>query len=110
MASANVIQFTDANFQDEVLGASGPVVVDFWAEYCIPCRAVGQAVEELAQEYQGRIKVGKMDTDANRQTPVTYGIHAIPTVIIFKDGQPQKRFLGPQSKDKFAEPFDELLN
>ena len=109
MASANVTEFTDANFQNEVLSASVPVLVDFWAEWCMPCRMLTPTIEQLAQEYSGKVKVGKLDTDNNRDVSVKYGIQAIPTVILFKNGEVKRKFVGLQSKGDFAAALDDLL-
>src|SRR5438874_4920396 len=87
MAGQNVAEFTDQNFEQEVLNSSVPVLVDFWAEWCMPCRMLAPTIEKIAGEYAGRVKVGKVDTDSNRDISVRYGISAIPTVILFKDGQ-----------------------
>jgi thioredoxin 1 len=109
MASANVTEFTDANFQNEVLSTSEPVLVDFWAEWCMPCRMLTPTIEQLAAEYAGKVKVGKLDTDNNRDVSVKYGIQAIPTVILFKGGEVKRKFVGLQSKGDFAAALDELL-
>jgi thioredoxin 1 len=109
MASANVTEFTDANFQNEVLSTTEPVLVDFWAEWCMPCRMLTPTIEQLAAEYAGKVKVGKLDTDNNRDVSVKYGIQAIPTVILFKGGEVKRKFVGLQSKGDFAAALDELL-
>lgn len=108
MASANVVEFTDGNFQTEVLSASEPVLVDFWAEWCMPCKMLTPTIEAIADEFKGKVKVGKVDTDANRETAVKYAISAIPTVIIFKNGQVAKKFVGLQSKNDFVAALDAL--
>lgn len=108
MASANVSQFTDANFRDEVLKSDIPVLVDFWAEWCMPCKMLSPTIDALAEEFKGRAKVGKVDTDSNRETAVKYGISAIPTVIIFKNGEVAKKFVGLQSKNDFAAALESL--
>lgn len=108
MASANVSQFTDANFRDEVLESDVPVLVDFWAEWCMPCKMLSPTIDALAEEFKGRAKVGKVDTDSNRETAVKYGISAIPTVIIFKNGEVAKKFVGLQSKNDFAAALESL--
>jgi thioredoxin 1 len=108
MASENVQEFTDANFDGEVLQADVPVLVDFWAEWCMPCRMLAPAIEQVADEFAGRAKVGKMDTDANMETSVKYGISAIPTVILFKDGDVAKKFVGLTSKDELAAALSEV--
>ncbi|GMU34858.1 MAG: thioredoxin [Planctomycetia bacterium] len=101
MAGPDTLEFTDANFESEVLQSGQPVLVDFWADWCMPCKALGPTIDELATEYSGRVKVGKMDTEANRETPVKYNIQAIPTVLIFKDGQVAQKFVGLTSKKDF---------
>ena len=108
MASDQVIELTDTNFQQEVLDADVPVLVDFWAEWCQPCRMLAPTIEELATEYGGKAKVGKMDTDSNRETSMQYGISAIPTVLLFQGGEIKKKFVGLTSKDQFASALDEL--
>ncbi len=85
MAGENVLTLTDANFQQQVLDNSEPVLVDFWAEWCGPCRMLAPTIEKLATEYQGKVKVGKVDTDANRNTAMKFNISAIPTVILLTD-------------------------
>ena len=108
MASSNVVEFTDANFQSEVLHSDKPVLVDFWAEWCSPCRILSPTIDQLADEYSGKVKVGKVDTDSNREISVQYGISAIPTVILFKDGEVQKKFVGLQSKGDFVAAIEAL--
>lgn len=102
MASANVVQFTDANFQAEVLSSPVPVLVDFWAEWCGPCRILSPTIDQLAEELKGQVKVGKMNTDENREIPVKFNINAIPTVLLFKGGQLAHRFVGLQPKANFV--------
>lgn len=108
MAGAGVKEFTDSNFQSEVLDADQPVLVDFWAEWCQPCRMLTPVIDQLATEYNGKAKIGKVDTDSNRETAMKYGISAIPTVILFKGGHPAKKFVGLTSKDQFKKALDEL--
>jgi thioredoxin 1 len=102
-SSPNVKEFNEANFQAEVLTSPHPVLVDFWAEWCMPCRNLAPIVDAVAEEFAGKAKVGKVDTDANRNLSVKFGITAIPTVIIFKGGEPVKRFVGFQKKDTLAQ-------
>ena len=94
MASENVMELTDTNFESEVLQSDKPVLVDFWAEWCMPCRMLGPTIEKIAKDYAGKVKVGKVDTDANRDVSLRYGISAIPTVILFKNGQIAQKFVG----------------
>src|SRR5919107_1601895 len=94
MASENVKEFTDQNFDAEVLKSAQPVLVDFWAEWCMPCRMLTPTIEKLAKDYAGKVKIGKLDTDANRDVAVKYSINAIPTVILFKNGQVAQKFVG----------------
>lgn len=109
MAGENVIEFTDENFEAQVLQSDMPALVDFWAEWCMPCRMLAPTVEELATEFAGKVKVGKVDTDNNRQIAMQFGISAIPTIIIFKDGQMVKRFVGLQSKTDLKAALNEAL-
>ena len=107
--AGNTVTLTDENFQAEVIENAAPVMVDFSAEWCGPCKMLAPVVEELADEYVGRVKVGKIDIDNSRQTPGQYGIQGVPTLIIFKDGEPVKKFVGLISKDKITEALDQLL-
>jgi thioredoxin 1 len=109
MASATVVEFTDSNFEQEVLKSDVPVLVDFWAEWCQPCRMLAPVIDEIADAYQGKAKVGKVDTDGNREISVNYGISAIPTVVIFHKGEVAKKFVGLVPKEQFTEAIDELL-
>ena len=109
MASANVQEFTGDNFQTEVLDASAPVLVDFWAEWCMPCRMLAPTIDEIADEFAGKIKVGKLDTDGNQEIGVKYGISAIPTVILFKEGEPVRKFIGLTNKADLESALNEAL-
>ena len=100
---------TDANFQTEVLQSKQPVLVDFWAEWCGPCRMLGPVIEKIAVANAGRISVGKMNVDENPNTPQKYGIQGIPTVIFFKDGEVAKQLVGYQAQDKIQKAIDELF-
>jgi len=106
MASANVREFTDANFETEVLNSEVPVLVDFWAEWCMPCRMLAPTIDKLADSYAGKVKVGKLDTDSNREVAMKYGISAIPTVILFKDGEVAQKFVGLKQEKEFKEALD----
>ena len=106
MASDNIQEFTDQNFEEQVLKSEQPVLVDFWAEWCMPCRMLGPTIEKLANDYAGRVKVGKVDTDSNREISIKYGISAIPTVILFKNGQVAQKFVGLRQEREFKEALD----
>lgn len=108
MASLAVKQFTDANFDNDVLKSAQPVLVDFWAEWCGPCRALAPTIDALADEFQGKAAIGKVDTDANQAVAAKFGISAIPTVLIFKDGKLQKKFVGLTGKDQLKTALTEL--
>ena len=99
----------DDNFQSEVVDSSEPVMVDFWAEWCAPCRRIAPTVEELASEFQGQAKVGKVDVDANPTTASQYGIRSIPTMLFFKGGQEVDRVVGLASKKDLTEKLNSLL-
>lgn len=103
MAGANTKTFTDANFDQEVLQSKVPVLVDFWAEWCMPCKMLAPSIDQLADELGDKAKIGKVDTDANREIGVRFGIQAIPTVIIFKNGQPVEKFVGLTDKGRLAQ-------
>jgi len=103
------ITLTDDNFDAEVLQATTPVLVDFWAEWCAPCRMLGPTIEEIAKAYAGRVKVGKLNTDHNRAVAAKFGIMSIPTVIVFKNGKIAKQTVGVQPKNAYASILDELL-
>jgi thioredoxin 1 len=102
MASQSVIELTDSNFQTEVLESDKPVLVDFWAEWCGPCRALAPTIEQIATEFQGKVKVGKINTDDNQNVPIQYSIQAIPTVILFHKGQVVQKFVGLRGKKEFV--------
>jgi len=107
--SSNVHEFTDANFETEVLGSDTPVLVDFWAEWCMPCKMLAPTIDQIADDFNGRIKVGKVDTDANREIAVKYGIQAIPTVILFQGGELIQKFVGLKNKTEFEEALSAVL-
>ncbi len=108
MAGPDTLDFTDANFDDEVLAAEQPVLVDFWAEWCGPCKALGPVIDELATEFAGKAKVGKIDTDSNREVSVRFSISAIPTVMLFHRGELVEKFVGLRSKKEFESAINKL--
>jgi len=108
--SGKAVEFTDANFETTVLNSDKPVLVDFWAVWCGPCRAVAPIVEEIAIEYDGRAVVGKLDVDSNRDTAMKYGIQAIPTLFLIKDGQIADKIVGNVAdKNNIKAKLDALL-
>jgi thioredoxin 1 len=109
MASENVLALTDANFDTEVLKSTQPVLVDFWAVWCGPCRMVAPLIDALAEEYKGRVKVGKVDTDSNRSTAMRFQIQSIPTIMLFKNGQLIQRYVGGRAKKELAAALDAAL-
>lgn len=96
-----MITFNDQNFKEEVLDSKSPVLVDFWAPWCVPCQMVGPIIEEIAKEYEGKIKVGKINVDENSQIPGQYSVMSIPTVILFKEGKEVARKVGLESKENY---------
>jgi thioredoxin 1 len=107
--SGNVLEFTDDNFQAEVLDSSDPVLVDFWAPWCGPCKMIAPTIEELADDYAGKIRIGKVNTDDSPETASNQNISAIPTVMLFKDGKVVERFVGVTPKDRFAAALDNYV-
>ena len=103
MASANTLEFTDANFESEVLKSSVPVLVDFWAEWCMPCRMLTPTIDAIASETAGKAKVGKVNVDHHQGIAVKYGIQSIPTVMLFKNGQMVKKWVGVVQKGTLTE-------
>ncbi|MCE9589725.1 MAG: thioredoxin [Planctomycetes bacterium] len=109
MAGPGVLELTDDNFDTEVIKSDKPVLVDFWAEWCMPCRMLAPTIDELAKDFAGKVKIGKVDTDSNRETAVKFGISAIPTVILFKNGQVVHKFVGVSPKKDFAAKLDQVV-
>lgn len=95
---AKPIQVNDSNFEDEVINADKPVLVDFWAEWCGPCKMIAPVLEEIATELDGKLTIGKLDVDANQDTAMAYGVMSIPTLLLFKGGEPVDRIVGFQPK------------
>ncbi len=107
--AGNVIELTDATFDQVVHSADVPVLVDFWAPWCGPCRMMAPMIEEIADKYAGRAKVCKLNTDEARDSAMEFGISAIPTSILFKNGQVQKKWVGLTSKKELTAAIDQLL-
>ena len=103
------VEFTDANFETEVLQSDLPVLVDFWAAWCGPCRAVGPSIKKLAAEFGATAKVGKLNVDENNETALRFGIRSIPAVLLFKDGQVIETFVGVRPKERYAQALDQIL-
>ena len=103
---SNVIAVTDADFEQEVEKSDRLTIVDFWATWCGPCRAIAPIVEELATEYAGKVTVGKMDVDRNQATPMRYGVRGIPTLLVFKDGQVKEQIVGYVPKEHIQKALD----
>ena len=107
--AGNLIEFTDANFDEEVLKSDVPVLVDFWAPWCGPCRQIAPSVEALSSEYAGKIKIGKLNTDDQIDTAAKFGIRSIPTLLVFKGGEVVNQLVGALPKAKIAEQLEKAL-
>ena len=109
MASEAIMEVTDANFDQDVLKSDRPVMIDFWAAWCGPCKALAPIVDEVAQSYSGRVRIGKMDVDKNVATAQRYGVRGIPTLLIFKGGQVKEQIVGYVSRDVIEKALDKNL-
>ena len=109
MAGADVMNIGDADFQKQVLESDQPVLVDFWATWCAPCRAIAPAVEELASQYKGKLKVAKVNIDDNQDTPQQYGIRSIPTLLVFKGGKVVGQIVGAVPKGRIEDAISKAL-
>lgn len=107
--SEDTVELTDNNFDEEVLKSETPVLVDFWATWCGPCKQLAPVIQEIATEYKGKAKVGKLDTEANNSTPAKFGITAVPTLIIFKNGEAVNKMIGVKSKKDLKAALDAQL-
>jgi thioredoxin 1 len=108
MASQNIVTLTEANFSDEVLKSSLPILVDFWAEWCGPCKMIAPVLDELAEEYDGRVRIGKVNIDEEQSLASEYGVRAIPTLLLFNDGEVAEQIVGMKSKRDLKSSFDKV--
>ncbi len=104
------LEFTDANFKTDVVSSDKLTVVDFWAEWCGPCRAIGPIIEELGKEYDGRVNVGKLNVDHNPEVSINYGITSIPAILFFKNGEVVDKLVGAQPKGNFVKKIEQHLS
>ncbi len=109
MMAGNILEFTDQNFDTEVLQSDSPVLVDFWAEWCGPCHAIAPTVEQIAGDYVGKVKVGKVNVDNNQKTAMRFGIRSIPSLLIFKNGSVVNQIIGAVPKDSITKLLDEAI-
>ena len=109
MSNGQIVHTSDANFADDVLKADKPVLLDFWAEWCGPCKMIAPILDEIAQEYQDRVQIAKLNIDENPQTPPKFGIRGIPTLILFKNGAVEAQKVGALSKSQLATFLDQHL-
>ena len=104
-----VNEFTDANFEDDVTNSDIPVLVDFWATWCGPCKAIAPIIEEIAEDYKGKIKVGKVDVDQNQNLAMKFGVRSIPTLLILKNGEVVNQIVGSVPKSEISEKLDTII-
>ena len=104
-----LVTITDDNFEQEVIKSDKPVLIDFWAAWCGPCRMIAPIVEELATEYDGKVKIGKLDVDSNQQTAIKFGVRSIPTILIFKDGQIKETIIGAVPKAQIVQRLNTAI-
>ena|ERR1051326_6223060 len=106
MAGPNTLTFSDSSFDQDVLRSDVPVLVDFWAEWCVPCRQIGPTIDTVASEYAGKLKVGKLDVDTNSSTAMRYNVRGIPTLLLFKDGHIVEQRVGAVGKSELQKMVD----
>lgn len=104
-----LVTITDDNFEEEVLKSDKPVLIDFWATWCGPCRMIAPIVEEMSAEYDGKAKIGKLDVDSNQQTSIKYGVRSIPTLLLFKDGELKETIIGAVPKTHLVGKLESVL-
>jgi thioredoxin 1 len=105
----NLVEITDDNFETEVINSDKPVLIDFWAVWCGPCKLIAPIVEELATEYDGKVKIGKLDVDSNQQTSIKFGVRSIPTLLLFKDGKLKETIIGAVPKKNIVDKLNSIL-
>jgi thioredoxin 1 len=103
------VEITDNNFENEVIKSEKPVLIDFWAVWCGPCKLIAPIVEEIAVEYDGKVKVGKLDVDSNQQTSIKFGVRSIPTLLLFKDGKLKETIIGAVPKKNIVDKLNSIL-
>jgi thioredoxin 1 len=108
--SSNVPEVTDATFEADVLNSEKPVVVDFWAEWCGPCKMIAPTLEEIASEHKGKLRIAKLNVDDNPQTAMRYNVMSIPTLMVFNDGEPVKRLVGAKGKGQLLQDLAEFIS
>ncbi len=104
-----LVTITDDNFEEEVLKSDKPVLIDFWATWCGPCRIIAPIVEEMATEYEGKAKIGKLDVDSNQQTSIKYGVRSIPTLLLFKGGELKETIIGAVPKTQLVDKLESVI-